>query len=141
MAQVLVSDDDETNRETWLRLLREHGHDAVGFEDGSSARGWLRLSSPDIAIVQLLNPGEDGLRSVFEIHREFPDLPIIAICAPSSNASFYCLLAERMGATSGWPNPSAATLLQAIDRALAIRRPPERANVDTLPTWAGAVPA
>lgn len=118
MARLVISDDDETKRDGRVRLLQEHGHEVVGVADGRAARGWLRIAPADLLVVELLNVGEDGLRTIYEARREFPELPIVAMCAPCSNAKFYCLLAERMGAVSAHANPSASALLHAVNNAL-----------------------
>lgn len=78
--QLLVVDDDKGIRDLLCRYLTQQGFqvDAVG--DGQAMDAWLDEFTPDLVILDLMLPGEDGL-SLARRLRSDHKLPIIMISA------------------------------------------------------------
>ena len=77
---ILVVDDDPGIRRLLTRYLTEQGYqtDAVG--DGKDMDQWLQDNQPDLIILDLMLPGEDGLSLTRKI-RATGNTPIIMLTA------------------------------------------------------------
>lgn len=61
MSRILVVDDEENHRRTLAIGLRLEGFEVLEAEDGESALELLERESADVAIVDLMMPGINGL--------------------------------------------------------------------------------
>jgi two-component system, OmpR family, response regulator len=77
---VLVVDDDQTVREMLVDYLSSHGFDVTQVESGEAMRAALKLRVPDVVLLDLNLPGEDGL-SLARYLRENYELGIIMVTA------------------------------------------------------------
>lgn len=77
-ARVLVVDDEADVRATLRDYLNAHGYDVVEAESGQAMRGALAQSLPDVVLLDIGLPGEDGL-SLARYLREHYDLAIIMV--------------------------------------------------------------
>ena len=75
---VLVVDDDPDIRELLDDYLSEHGYSVEQAEDGKSARLQLEKQIPDVVLLDIGLPGEDGL-SIARYLREHYDIGIIIV--------------------------------------------------------------
>lgn len=76
--RVLVVDDDRPTREMLVEALDTHGFRALQAEDGASMRRELEREAPDIVLLDIRLPGEDGL-SLARYLRERFDVGIIMV--------------------------------------------------------------
>jgi len=81
---VLVVDDARDVREPLVRYLQKNGYRAMGAEGGTSTRKLLRTKSFDLAVLDIMMPGEDGL-AVCRYLRESHDLPVIFLTAKADD--------------------------------------------------------
>jgi two-component system phosphate regulon response regulator OmpR len=58
--KVLIVDDDEEIRDLLRRYLTEHGYQVRAVADGGSMWDALREEPPDIIVLDLMLPGDDG---------------------------------------------------------------------------------
>ncbi|WP_119681608.1 response regulator [Indioceanicola profundi] len=79
-AHILLVDDHRDIRETLARYLERHGLRVTAAEDAAAARRALRATAPDLVLLDIMMPGEDGL-SLCRHLRETTDLPIIFLTA------------------------------------------------------------
>ena len=77
---VLIVDDNREIRETLSRYLERHAYRVTTAEDATAARRLLKASAPDLLIVDIMMPGEDGLSFCRHV-RETADLPVIFLTA------------------------------------------------------------
>jgi two-component system phosphate regulon response regulator OmpR len=75
---VLVVDDDRSIREMLSEYLASHGLQVAVAEDGNAMRRQIEASTPDLVLLDLRLPGEDGL-SLARYLRERYDIGIIMI--------------------------------------------------------------
>ncbi len=78
--QLLVVDDDPGICELLSRYLGEQGFRVSTVEDGISMDRWLAVNKPDLVILDLMLPGEDGLSLARRLRIDH-QLPIIMISA------------------------------------------------------------
>jgi len=79
MRRVLVVDDQAHARAAVLVVLRGHGFQVTGLEDGASGLRALEAQPFDLVIVDIYMPGMDGVQFIKAVRRVLPDLPIIAV--------------------------------------------------------------
>jgi two-component system phosphate regulon response regulator OmpR len=78
--RVLVVDDEAEVREMLAEYLGSHGFEVLTAEGGVAMRALLAKQAPDVVLLDVNLPGEDGLTLARYI-RERLDLPIIMITA------------------------------------------------------------
>jgi two-component system phosphate regulon response regulator OmpR len=75
---VLVVDDDRSIREMLAEYLSSHGYEVVLAEDGNAMRSAIERSAPDLVLLDLKLPQEDGL-TLARYLRERYDVGIIMV--------------------------------------------------------------
>lgn len=83
-ATLLVVDDDSEIRELLADYLGKHGFRALVAEDAEAMRQRMADETPDLLIVDLMLPGEDGFTICRELRRS-SDIPIIMLTASSDD--------------------------------------------------------
>ena len=78
--RLLVVDDDKSIRETMELALTEEGYIVDTANDAEEARGAIRANTPDLLILDVMLPGQDGFELCREIRRT-SNLPIILLTA------------------------------------------------------------
>lgn len=79
-------EDDEGIRELVVYTLQNSGLPARGFADGDALSSALREGKPDLILLDIMLPGEDGV-SILRALRRRPDtekLPVILLTAKGS---------------------------------------------------------
>ena len=119
--QLLVVDDDPGIRELLCRYLGEQGFGIAAVEDGKSMDAWLAENTPDLVILDLMLPGEDGL-SLARRLRSDHQLPIVMISARGEEVDR--IVGLEVGADDYLPKPFNPRELLARVRAVLRRNPP-----------------
>jgi two-component system phosphate regulon response regulator OmpR len=78
--RVLVVDDEAEIREMLSEYLNSHGFEVMAADSGKSMRELLAKQVPDVVLLDVNLPGEDGLTLARYIRERF-DLPIIMVTA------------------------------------------------------------
>lgn len=81
--RVLAVDDDAEIRQLLLDYLGGHGYDVAVAGDSQQMRALLAEQLPDVVLLDVGLPGEDGL-SLARFLREHHDLPVIMISGAST---------------------------------------------------------
>ena len=77
---LLIVDDDLRLQRLLVEYLGEQGYTASAVGDGEAMDRWLDEHHPDLIILDLMLPGEDGLSLARRIHLR-GDIPIIILSA------------------------------------------------------------
>ena len=93
--KILVADDDKNVHQSLNAYFRREGYQIISAFDGETALHQVRQSKPDIAILDIMMPGMDGLTVCREIRKE-SNLPIIMLTAKGEE--FDKLLGLELGA-------------------------------------------
>ena len=93
--QILVADDDPNVHQSLNAYFRREGYQMISAYDGNQAVECVHSQRPDIAILDIMMPGMDGLKVCREIRKE-SNLPIIMLTAKGDE--FDKLLGLEMGA-------------------------------------------
>ncbi|MBK5967439.1 MULTISPECIES: response regulator [Thiorhodovibrio] len=124
-AQVLVVDDDQGLRDLLLDYLEREGFEVAGVEDGEQMFRHLEAESPDIIILDLMLPGEDGL-SLARRLRQSHSTPIIMLSARGDEVDR--IVGLEVGADDYLPKPFNPRELLARIRAVLRRQSPSPAE-------------
>lgn len=85
MSNLIYFVDDEKNiRELIEAFLLQAGYEAVTFADGESFLEGCRNRKPDLAVVDIMLPGIDGLELCRTIKKSNPEIPVIIVSAKDS---------------------------------------------------------
>lgn len=81
MAVILVVDDDADSRRMLATLMAREGHTVIEATDGIEASRFFRAYRPDVVLLDLFMPNQDGFQTIRELRRDFPSSRIIAVSA------------------------------------------------------------
>src|SRR6185437_3078655 len=84
MPRVLIAEDDRVIANAMATHLRGAGMDVEWADNGDAALRKLRFERPDVAVIDLMLPGEDGWRITEALRAEGATIPIIMISARGS---------------------------------------------------------
>jgi DNA-binding response OmpR family regulator len=106
MARILVIDDEPSVRELLCAILTQEGHEVVEAADGKAGMRLFRESPVDLVITDLIMPEKEGLETIMELRRDFPEVKIIAISGGGIiHAKDYLNMACAMGAHRAFEKP------------------------------------
>ncbi len=123
MARVLVIDDSPTVREMVRTALEPAGHEVLQAADGRVGVEVQRVLSCDVVITDLIMPEKEGLETILELRREWPQIKIIAVSGGSAVLNKKDLLraARSFGAVETISKPFTAR--QLIDSVAQLVSP------------------
>ena len=93
--KILVADDDPNVHQSLNAYFRREGYQIISAFDGTAALQQVHQARPDIAILDIMMPGMDGLSVCREVRKE-SNLPIIMLTAKGEE--FDKLLGLELGA-------------------------------------------
>ncbi len=104
--RILIIEDDAEVRELLRTLLSRAGYAISVASDGIEGIHAYRTDPADLIITDLVMPGKEGLETIVDLRREFPDLKIIAISGGGLDGQSNYLNAARLcGATMTFQKP------------------------------------
>lgn len=80
-ASILVVDDDRELRALLQRFLGEHGYHVRTAENGTALDRALERDPPDLVVLDLMMPGEDGLSICRRLRAAGETVPIVMLTA------------------------------------------------------------
>ena len=122
--RILVVDDDRSTRTLLRRLLATEGYSVDEAPDGPTALAMVADAAPDLLLLDIMMPGQDGL-DVLEGLRRASDVPVILLTAKDDEADR--VLGFRYGADDYVVKPFssaelAARIAAVLRRAGAARK-------------------
>ena len=120
MKSILVIDDDREFREMLRKALLRKEYKVLLAADGEAGYNLYKAQPVDLVITDLIMPRKEGIRTIFELKRDFPDVKIIAISGGGRlNPSSYLDTADAFGANRSFAKPfKLGDMLEAIDELL-----------------------
>jgi DNA-binding NarL/FixJ family response regulator len=96
--RIVVADDSVLMREGVVRLLEEAGHEVVAQAgDADDLMRKVRAHKPDVAVVDIRMPPDDGLRAALALRAELPDTGVLVLSQYVEEGYAVDLLAEGGG--------------------------------------------
>src|SRR4030095_5251414 len=87
MTRILLVDDDEQFRSMLSQSLKRAGYEVTEARNGSEGIDLYRDHPSDLIITDLIMPEKEGLETIREYRKSYPDAKIIAISGGSRNSS------------------------------------------------------
>ena len=109
---ILVLDDDPSVRHMLQVLLKQDGHSVVAAGDVRSALAQCAVQLPDLMVVDLMLPIEDGEMFLREFSRRWrhSTVPVILLSASTARND----IARRLGVEATLPKPFFAEDLREL---------------------------
>ena len=106
MARILVIDDDIQILEMLRQTLEREGYEVVDAHDGKEGMRLYREAPTDLIITDLIMPEKEGVETIMELKRDFPDVKIIAISGGGRvGPENYLRIAKKLGAMHTFTKP------------------------------------
>lgn len=80
-SHILIVDDDDRIRELLKRFLSKEGHRVTSASDSGRARKLMQTMAFDLAILDIMMPGEDGLSLLSAMREDGAETPVILLTA------------------------------------------------------------
>ena len=113
-------EDDDNIRDLIVYTLENTGFPAAGFEDGKAFRAAMKKEVPELVLLDVMLPGEDGIALLRWIRssQEFAKLPVIMVTA--KGAEFDKVKALDLGADDYVTKPFG--IMELVSRIKAVLR-------------------
>ena len=79
--RIWVVDDDPDLRQLLAEVLGNQGYQLRCLHDGQQLRAWLGRQRPDLLVLDLMLPGDDGLKLLRQLRDAGDDLPVLMLTA------------------------------------------------------------
>jgi DNA-binding response OmpR family regulator len=121
MTKILLVEDDDALRDMLHLTLEKMGHAVIDARNGKEATACQEQTPVDVMLTDLVMPEKEGLETILEFRRRWPEVKIIAMSGGSGISRVdYLRIAKPMGAVAALAKPFSNEELAA---ALAIAAP------------------
>ncbi len=104
--RILLIDDESEIRKVFIQKLAGRGYEIIEACDGKEGLKLYHENRPDLVITDLVMPEKEGIETIIEIKREFPNVKIIAISGGGrNNPGAYLHMAKNLGAQRVFSKP------------------------------------
>ena len=83
MAKILVVDDDAFTIMLVRQVLQQKEHEVIGAADGIEGMQKFASEAPDLLVVDLIMPKQDGITTIRQLRESSCGVPIIALSGGS----------------------------------------------------------
>ena len=129
---IFCVEDDASIRDIEVYTLQSTGFEAVGFADGSAFFAALRETTPQLVLLDVMLPGEDGVAILKKLKANDRTSSIPVIMATAKGAEFDKIVSLDLGADDYLVKPFG--MMEMVARVKAVLRraaPQENAQVLT----------
>ena len=106
MERILVIDDDDQYREMLQDTLQREGYEVTGAPDGEVGLRLQHQQQFDLVITDIIMPNKEGIGTIMELRKHYPELKIIAISGGGKLVpNDYLEIAEKLGANCSLAKP------------------------------------
>jgi len=131
---LLIVDDDDRIRSLLKQYLSRHGHNVTTAADAAAARKLLQTFSFDLAVFDIMMPGEDGLSLLKALREDGNETPVMLLTARGQASDR--IEGLRLGADDYLPKPfepeELALRAAAILKRSHVPPPPEEIEMSGL---------
>ena len=120
MHHILIIDDESSIRKLIHIMLEQNGYKVDEAADGAAGIKKIKIDPPDLIITDLIMPGKEGIETIMELRRDYPDLKIIAMSGGGViGPQEYLKIAKSVGAYRTFKKPfKMGELLEAVEALL-----------------------
>ena len=117
---ILVIDDDESIRVLFRSILEFEGYRVVEASDGGRGLMEYGKTPTDLVITDLIMPGKEGIETIRDLRRRFPDVKVIAVSGGGRiGPDSYLKMAKGVGALRTLSKPfDRSTLVKTVEEVI-----------------------
>ena len=117
MAKILIIEDELQIRIILEKILKLAGHEVILASNGAEGVSRFRAAPTDLVLTDIFMPDQEGVETISQLRREFPDIKIIAM---SGHDGPMLAVAKHLGVSAILQKPfSSEELLKAVSRSLS----------------------
>ena len=106
MARILLIDDEPQLRRTLTLALERAGHEVYCAGDGEEGIAFLTSRQVDIVISDIMMPQKEGIETIIELRKLYPDIKVVAISGGGRTGNFgFLKMAKKFGASHTLAKP------------------------------------
>lgn len=107
MKRILLIDDDGEVRHLLRVALERSGYEVLEADNGKAGVDLFRRTPVDLVVSDIFMPEKEGIETIRELRREFPELKILAVSGgvPGLDPEHYLNMARKLGADAGLEKP------------------------------------
>lgn len=129
---IFCVEDDHAVRELMLYTLHTAGFEAEGFADGAEFYGALKEEIPELVLLDIMLPGEDGIAILKRLRSRAATAEIPVILASAKGTEYDKVIGLDLGADDYLAKPfGMMEMISRIKAVLRRMRPKEAAGVLT----------
>lgn len=117
---IFCVEDDDGIRELMIYTLSASGFEAKGFSDGSALMDELKINKPELIMLDIMLPGEDGLSILKKIRTNATTSDIPVIMATARGTEYDKVIGLDQGADDYLSKPFG--MMEMISRVKAVLR-------------------
>jgi CheY-like chemotaxis protein len=120
MAKIVIVEDEPILRNVIATKLRTLGHSVSEAGDGKSGEKMIVAEHPDLILLDVWMPEQDGIATIVNLRKQIPHLKIIVMSGAPTGAGLRLFdIVGTLGAVATLEKPfSAESLVSAVDAAL-----------------------
>ncbi len=122
MPKILIIDDDPQVRSLLTERFQKAGFEAFHAENGRQGMKMLSTCLPDLIVTDLIMPEQEGIETIMQLRRDYPQIKIIAISGGIRGGTVNFLAAAReLGASKVYKKPfQFQELLDGVNELLGL---------------------
>ena len=130
-------DDDAAVRTTLEQILEDAGYDVITARDGVRGVSAFSNLQPDVIVMDIVMPEQNGIETIVEMRKPAPDAKIIAISGGGRIGNIDVLsIAQHRGDVSVIAKPfDPSELLNCVAPCLGAGAPPAAPGDETPRPW------
>ena len=117
---IFCVEDDDSIRELMVYALTSSGFKATGFADGASFWQAMGQTMPELVLLDIMLPGEDGISILHKLRADARTEPLPVIMATAKGAEYNKVLGLDAGADDYLVKPFG--MLEMVSRVKAVLR-------------------
>jgi DNA-binding response OmpR family regulator len=125
MIKILIVEDDISVSELVKTVLEQENYTVITAPSAEVAKELIQSENPDMAIIDIMLPGQGGMDLILDLHATSPKLGIILTSGKiDMNKSTFKVLAHQFGVISILPKPfTIDELLLTVKEAASVTIP------------------
>jgi len=106
MARILIMEDNDGFRTMLQEMVAHAGYEVVEAADGAVGMELYRKEPYDLVILDIFMPEKEGIETIIDLRRDYPDVKIIAISGGGRGRDLqYLKIARDFGAQKTLAKP------------------------------------
>lgn len=121
MNKILVVEDDSSVSELVKTVLEGENYTIITAASAEEAKQLINAETPELAMIDIILPGQGGMDLILDLHASNPDLGIILTSGKiDMTMATFKVLAHQFGVISILPKPfTVEELLSTVKEAIA----------------------